>query len=733
MSAALLVSGAALSLHANQPAMEELSLKSLFDLEVTVAAKSKERLVTTSGTVYVFTQEEFRQYGWRTVVDALSAVPGVNIANTYRYSDGGHRGWAYTTNDMSETIVLLNGREITVARNGRAGQVLQGVPLNNVKRIEVLQGPQSTLYGSHALQGVVNIITETNEAKFDDMGATLAYQRGDVNTEQSDLKAHIGKGEAYIGVAGHVFYTDRDWDEHKKFFSNPANTQYTDGSKAKEALWPTENLHNQNPEDYNNHEESYNIQGYTEFNGFYAGYFDYRLKNLHTPGLLYTGHMTGDFQERNVYFGYKNNSLIENLDFFAEAERVWQRDMYFNFKPHSRSSYLQDTAMWITSPMNLGSPAMDSINEAHFYLGEVQRYDTRIWKVRAQANYMLNLADAVKQDFVVGVEYANAQYFVAYGVNTLYPWQDSDDLNWPNTKSTRISAYVQDQASVLDEMIKVTAGLRVNKEDYMNVNVTPRISVGFEPIKNTVLKFNLTHGFRSLAFDQFAQAATSQDPTKMRQIEAGVAQRLSLGMFDALGAVSYYNMRKVGAYTRRDKASGLGVEWVPGKDTTDISGFEGQLKFSLNGIPKNNISGFVGANYVLRELDLASDKKTKYFKEDPQYTAKIGISDRIFDLFDVGLFVNVMSPLEYEVGTYNDSTGGINQSRLLKTQDMTGVLSLTLGVGPYELFDAIDARINVQIGNLLNEQYYHVVRRWGAGDGMLQPPRTFAVKAEFSL
>jgi outer membrane receptor protein involved in Fe transport len=738
ISTALLVSGAALALQANQSAdVEELSLKSLFDLEVTVAAKSKERLVTTSGTVYVFTQEEFRQYGWRTVVDALSAVPGVNISNTYRYSDGGHRGWGTTkTQDMSETIVLLNGREITVARNGRAGQVLQGMPLNNVKRIEVLQGPQSTLYGSHALQGVVNIITETNEAKFDDMGATLAYQRGDVQTEQSDFKAHVGKDEAYIGVAGQLFYTDRDWEDHKEFYSNPANTQTENGGPV-EKLWVSENLHNQNPDDYNNHEEAYSLQGYTEFKGFYAGYFDYRLKNLHTPGIMYTGHMTGDFQERNTYFGYKNNTLVENLDFFSEVERVWQRDMYLNFKPHMSIPYLRDTASWITDPIDLGDTLLDSINIEHFYLGEVQRWDTRIWKVRAQANYTLNHGDVVKQDFVAGLEYANSDYFVAYGVNTLYSWQESDEMNWPNTQTNRFTFYLQDQVSILDEMFKVTAGFRVNKESHNNLNITPRVSVGIEPIKNTVLKFNYTEGFRSLAFDQFAQATKSTDPTTMRQFEGGFAQRLTLGAFDALGSLTWYNMRKTGAYTRDMKA--VGVQFIPDTAKVDISGLEGQLKFSLSNIPKNQISGFVGANYVLRDPELASDGKTEYHKEDPRYTAKIGLSDRVFDMFDVGLFVNVMSPLEYEVMTYRDtvlygSDGKvIPKTKSIKTQDAVGVLNLTLGVGPYKLFDAIDARINVQVNNLLDEQYVHAVRRWWPAEGFLQPPRTFSVKAEFSL
>jgi outer membrane receptor protein involved in Fe transport len=422
---------------------------------------------------------------------------------------------------------------------------------------------------------------------------------------------------------------------------------------------------------------------------------------------------------------------VEHLQFFAEAERVWQRDMYLNFKPHMLPHYVEDTTRWITEAPDLGVAPSDSMMQEHFFLGEVQRWDSRLWKVRLQANYRLDFGEVHKQDFVIGAEYANSQYFVAYGVNTLYPWQESDDKKWPNTKTHRISIYAQDQLTFLDEMFKLTVGARFNKETYNNANLTPRISLGFEPIKNTVLKFNYTQGFRSLAFDQFAQATESTDPTRMRQFEGGVAQRLSAGIFDALASVTYYNMRKTGAYKRIDDKSGLGVNWIPGDDTTDISGFEGQLKFSFKDIPGNDISGFLGANYVLRELD-STASKVAYYKEYPKYQGKIGISDRIFDLVDLSLFTDITSKLEYEVAQYDTQTGQPG-AKELKKQDPTAILNLSVGVGPFELFKQINARVSFQVNNLTNEQYVHVVRRWSSGEGYLQAPRTFSAKAEFSF
>jgi vitamin B12 transporter len=104
-----------------------------------------------SGTV--ITAEEIRTRGLTTVQDALRAVPGVAVNSTgdsftqvrLRGGEGRH------------TLVLIDGIEANVSGGGE--YIFSGLPLDDVERIEVLRGPQSALYGSNAMAGVISITT----------------------------------------------------------------------------------------------------------------------------------------------------------------------------------------------------------------------------------------------------------------------------------------------------------------------------------------------------------------------------------------------------------------------------------------------------------------------------------------------------------------------------------------------------------------------------------------------
>jgi vitamin B12 transporter len=104
-----------------------------------------------SGTV--ITADEMRARGLTTVQDALRAVPGVAVNSTgdsftqvrLRGGEGRH------------TLVLIDGVEANVSGGGE--YIFSGLPLDDVDRIEILRGPQSALYGSNAMAGVISITT----------------------------------------------------------------------------------------------------------------------------------------------------------------------------------------------------------------------------------------------------------------------------------------------------------------------------------------------------------------------------------------------------------------------------------------------------------------------------------------------------------------------------------------------------------------------------------------------
>lgn len=109
-------------------------------------------------SITVITAEELKQQQKQTVYDALRMVPGVDVA---RMGGSGSLTSVFMRGSNSDhTLVLLDGVELNSPSSFNGGFDFAHLNLDNIERIEVLRGPQSTLYGSQAMGGVINIITK---------------------------------------------------------------------------------------------------------------------------------------------------------------------------------------------------------------------------------------------------------------------------------------------------------------------------------------------------------------------------------------------------------------------------------------------------------------------------------------------------------------------------------------------------------------------------------------------
>lgn len=138
-----------------------------FSLEqvVVTATKTPVDLFKTKANISVITQAEIEKRNYKDLAEALKSVPGVTIAN---YGAGGE---SYTANGLyingsANIVVLIDGIRANVN-----GTVFNKFPaaefkaMNNIERIEILKGSASTLYGSDAQGGVINIITRKIDSK----------------------------------------------------------------------------------------------------------------------------------------------------------------------------------------------------------------------------------------------------------------------------------------------------------------------------------------------------------------------------------------------------------------------------------------------------------------------------------------------------------------------------------------------------------------------------------------
>src|SRR2546423_784518 len=133
-------------------------------------------------SVSVINSEDFEQKQIERVSDALREVPGLSVVQT---GTAGQLTSVFTRGLRSEhTQVLIDGIPIN---QGLAGQFdFANLTTDNIDRIEVVRGPQSTLYGPRAMAGVIQLFTKQGEGT---PGITLAEEGGSYDTFRESLQS----------------------------------------------------------------------------------------------------------------------------------------------------------------------------------------------------------------------------------------------------------------------------------------------------------------------------------------------------------------------------------------------------------------------------------------------------------------------------------------------------------------------------------------------------------------
>ena len=124
------------------------------------ASKFEQRSLDAPASVSVVTGEEIRCFGYRTLAEILRSVRGMQIVDDRSYLHVGMRGFHLPGNNNKRILVLLDGHRMNDAVHG--GTLIgEGgiVPASLVRKVEVIRGPSSSLYGTSAVFAVVNVIT----------------------------------------------------------------------------------------------------------------------------------------------------------------------------------------------------------------------------------------------------------------------------------------------------------------------------------------------------------------------------------------------------------------------------------------------------------------------------------------------------------------------------------------------------------------------------------------------
>ncbi|MCW8849727.1 MAG: TonB-dependent receptor [Melioribacteraceae bacterium] len=152
--------------------------------EITISANKYETpLFQTASSISVITAKQISESQSNSVVDLLKTVPGISISQqggTGKLSSVFMRGA-----NSSFLLVMVDNVEINDPSSANNAFDFSSLQTADIERIEIVRGPQSTLYGSEAAAGVVNIITKSGQGKpsysLIGEGGTNNYYNGSVS------------------------------------------------------------------------------------------------------------------------------------------------------------------------------------------------------------------------------------------------------------------------------------------------------------------------------------------------------------------------------------------------------------------------------------------------------------------------------------------------------------------------------------------------------------------------
>lgn len=183
------------------PAAAEEAVKRLPDIVVS-ASRVPVTAQEVGSAVTVITGEDIERKQVRVVSDVLREVPGVAVSRSG--TGGSFTQVRIRGAEGNQTLVIVDGVEVNDPSGGSEfdfGNLLA----SDIERIEVLRGPQSALYGSDAIGGVINIITKKGRGP---VTGNLSVEGGSFRTGQASASVRGGGDWYHFSLGGTGFTTD---------------------------------------------------------------------------------------------------------------------------------------------------------------------------------------------------------------------------------------------------------------------------------------------------------------------------------------------------------------------------------------------------------------------------------------------------------------------------------------------------------------------------------------------
>ena len=169
---------------------------SLDEITISSATKSEEKLKNVTANVDVITAEDIESRKFKTVAEALNTIPGIQVSPSGGI--GQQTSVFLRGMDSNKTLVLIDGIRLNDP-TGLSGANFEHLMINDIERIEVIKGAQSSIWGADASAGVINIITKSAQSGTHG-NASFEYGRYDTKIAKANISHKTDNFDAKLGV-----------------------------------------------------------------------------------------------------------------------------------------------------------------------------------------------------------------------------------------------------------------------------------------------------------------------------------------------------------------------------------------------------------------------------------------------------------------------------------------------------------------------------------------------------
>lgn len=190
--------------------IDSLSMEEMLELTISSSTGTDKPLSLAPSIATIITDKQIAQSSARTLDEILEKVPGLNVYPAIGSLSGNYDIRGIRSKYNSQIMILMNGTTIQGLKfNSPATGI--NIPLSTVKRIEIIRGPGSVIYGANAFSGVINIITK--DAEYLNGNSEVGVRYGSFNT--SEVWLNYGNKDGDFAYSINLSAAKSDGDKNR--------------------------------------------------------------------------------------------------------------------------------------------------------------------------------------------------------------------------------------------------------------------------------------------------------------------------------------------------------------------------------------------------------------------------------------------------------------------------------------------------------------------------------------